>query len=88
MKIHGLQRKKKIKQFFTKKLNEEAQVKDIQILFDAKTQTEEILFNQFIKSYPQQAFACLIEGIGYSQFQRLCIFINIDPPPHNQFSKA
>lgn len=90
---HSPQRKmKNVRRFLPQNLeyiDEETQVEDFPILFDVETQTEEIPFNPFIEIDPQQAaFACLIEGIGFSQFQRLCLFLNKDPPPRNQFFEA
>lgn len=68
---------------------EATQLEDIPKLIDVGTQTKEIPFNQFVEIYPQQAaFACLIKGIGYSQFQRLSLFLILDPPPRNQFFEA
>lgn len=56
---------------------------------DVGTQTERNQFNECVCINPQQAaFACLVEGIGFLQFKRLLLFINIDPPPWNQFFDA
>lgn len=49
---------------------------------DVETQTEPIEPKIYVDIDPEQAaFACLVEGIGFSQFQRLILFLNLPPPP-------
>ena len=58
---------------------------------DVETQTKDLDIepNYRITIDPEQAaFSCLVEGIGFSQFQRLLLFNNIPPPPRNQFFEA